>query len=1189
MKEKVEQYAKGEFDVNRPQVVVSVDHLQLNIEAGSVYHGAIDIHTENNCRIKGMIYDSRYLFKIEPHNFIGKAQTVELTFDAAKWEKGEHLSGVLYLVTDGGEFRVPYEIEITAPAIETSIGCLGDMFQFASLAESNWGEAVRIFTSQEFVRAFLTGDPMYTRVYESLTRSLSASQAMEEFLIYTHKKRSLSLEVTDRKQQLSYHTEAEKHAITVTKNTWGYLNAEVRSTARFLQPIKKYISSEDFVGNKYSLDYMVFPEYMEEGGSSGQIIIENIYQKIVVEITVATTPDHRVEPPHLFTNHHMIKVHQHSLITNYLDFRTGRMSLESYVDKTLYALRNLVQYCKEDQLYRLGILHMNILAGNDSMVEEEFRRIDADADQLVEGVKASCYYAYLKALAHKDAESIAWAKTQIRQTFEAEDEKLFYFWLLIFLDDSEETEKNWLYGEIQVLYNQGIHSPILYYEICEMWNHEPLMLRKLEGLELSAIRWGMHHEYLSEDVIHICVELAGKEHGFQPHLFRLLQEIDQKYPSEDVLRIICGMLIRANQTEQRYHVYFERGIQAGLKLIGIYEAYIRSMDMKRYDRIPEPVLRYLTYNNTLTDYEQAYVYASLIKNKAGYGGLYGELAPTIENFMEGQILRGVIHEFLLVIYKEFLNPENVNPKYAAKLPNIIFKRRLVCSNPGMKSVIVSHKELLEEQQVILNDGVAYIDIVTESAVVTLVDTKGNRYTSTIPYRLERLVDAKAYLAVCHRYNPSEPRLLAYIYSRMTHKHLQDARDVNQAREVLKCTEVSYEIRQQALLQIIEYYLENYDGDILEKYLLQIDLDYMDKIHSAEIISGYIMRGMNRKAYEAIKKFGYGDVEITRLLRLASYIVTDTDILGDEALTSLCVYLYQKGQYNDRTIQYLVFQYKADTKELAKLWETAIVVLGEARELEENILAQMIFADTYVDNAMDIFRSYYQGRHRTMVTKAFLKKLAYMYFIREEWIPDSAFDYLLREITNGEIRDDISRSAVLWHLSKCTRLNEDEVGFVTRTVKEFLNRGIVLPFFKAFLEYVDLPQELYLKTYLIYKGREHMEVVVNYSVGTSEQQTLDFKPRRMEERIPGYYVQEFIVFHGEQLLYHFGEEYTGCVSLLESDSIRQDVYNKEEQGSRFERLNQMLICQEMRDTAELTTDMEAYMKYGHVFEEVMRIL
>jgi len=246
-----------------------------------------------------------------------------------------------------------------------------------------------------------------------------------------------------------------------------------------------------------------------------------------------------------------------------------------------------------------------------------------------------------------------------------------------------------------------------------------------------------------------------------------------------------------------------------------------------------------------------------------------------------------------------------------------------------------------------------------------------------------------------------------------------------------------------LLQIIEYYLENYDGDILEKYLLQVDLEYLDKLHSAEIISGYIMRGMNRKAYEAIKRFGYGDVEISRLLRLASYIVTDTDILGDEALTSLCIYLYQKGQYNDRIIQYLVFQYKADTRELSRLWETAMVVLGEARELEENILAQLIFSDTDLYNAMDVFQSYYRGHHRGMVTKAFLKKMAYQYFIREEWVPDSVFDYLMLEMKNGEIQDDISHGAVLWHLSKSVRLNDEQSAYAIRTVKQFLNPPEVL--------------------------------------------------------------------------------------------------------------------------------------------------
>ncbi len=1189
MKEKVEQYAKGEFDVRRPQVEISTDHLQLNIEAGSQYQGILNVQSVNDQRMKAMVYDNRYLFKIEPHNFIGKSQDVELIFDAGKWEKGEKINGVIYLVTDGGEFRIPYDIEITAPAVESSMGELGDMFQFASLAENNWNEAVRLFTSPEFYRAFLEREPMYAEVYNSLTQSLSASQAMEEFLTYTHKKRSISLEVPERRKQIAYREEAEKHSLQLVRNTWGYLNAEVTSDVRFIKPLKHYISMEDFIGNKYNLEYMVFPEYMDRDSNLGHIMIETAYQKIVVEIVIRTEAVNRPEPPHLFRNSHIIKVHQCNLITGYLDFRTGKLTLDQYVEKTLYALRNLVQYCKDDQLYRLGILHMNILAGNQAMVEEEFKRIDADQDRMVEGDRASSYYAYLKALAFKDSESVTRARTMIRDRFETEGEKLFYFWLLTFLDESPDTEKGPVYAQIRKLYEQGIHSPILYYEICDMFNREPLMLRKLDGLEVSAIRWGMHHDYISDDVLHGCVELAEKEHGFQKNLFRLLQEIDIRKPELNALNVICSMLIRANCCKEEYHDYFDRGIRQGLKLIGIYECYIRSMSLKEYPVLPEAVLRYLICSHTLTEYEQAYLYANLIRNKKTYPQLYAEMVSTIENFMEEQLVKGVIHEFLLVIYKEFLNPKQINPKYAARLTNIIFKRRLICTNPRIKAVVVTHKELKDEQQVPVVDGKAYVDIVTDSAVVTLIDTRGNRYVSTMPYRLERLVNTGVFLDICRHYNPSDARLLAYTYSEMEHRHLRDAGDVNQARDILECRELSYQTRQQVLLQIIEYYLENYDGDILEKYLLQVDLDYLDKLHSAEIISGYIMRGMNRKAYEAIRKFGYGEVEISRLLRLASYIVTDTDIMGDEALTSLCVYLYQKGQYNDRTIQYLIFYYKADTKELAKLWEVAMVVLGEARELEENILAQLVFADASLDNAMDIFRSYYKGRHRGMVTKAFLKRMAYLYFIREEWVPDSVFEYLMLEIHKGEIGDDICHGAMLWHLSKCIRLTQDETSYIAGTVGKFLNRGILLPFFKSFADIVDLPQELFLKTYLVYKGEERQEVVVNYSVGTSELQTLDFRPCRMEERIPGYYVQEFVVFHGEQLLYHFAEKYTGKVTLIESDSIRSDAYSQDAPESRFERLNQMLIHQEMRDAEALTASMEEYMKYSHVFEEVMRIL
>ena len=39
MKGIVEQYARGEFKVDRPAVAISVSKIELNIEAGTVYDG----------------------------------------------------------------------------------------------------------------------------------------------------------------------------------------------------------------------------------------------------------------------------------------------------------------------------------------------------------------------------------------------------------------------------------------------------------------------------------------------------------------------------------------------------------------------------------------------------------------------------------------------------------------------------------------------------------------------------------------------------------------------------------------------------------------------------------------------------------------------------------------------------------------------------------------------------------------------------------------------------------------------------------------------------------------------------------------------------------------------------------------------------------------------------------------------
>ena len=59
MKGIVEQYARGEFKVDRPAVAISVSKIELNIEAGTVYDGEFTVDSSNSCAVKLMVYDSR--------------------------------------------------------------------------------------------------------------------------------------------------------------------------------------------------------------------------------------------------------------------------------------------------------------------------------------------------------------------------------------------------------------------------------------------------------------------------------------------------------------------------------------------------------------------------------------------------------------------------------------------------------------------------------------------------------------------------------------------------------------------------------------------------------------------------------------------------------------------------------------------------------------------------------------------------------------------------------------------------------------------------------------------------------------------------------------------------------------------------------------------------------------------------
>lgn len=1189
MKSKVEQYAKGDFYVEYPEIKLSKKYVQLKIEAGSVYHGSIQATSVNDVAMKMMVYDDAYLLSLSDHSLVGKKGEIAFSFDATSRKRGSVYDGNIHLIGNGTEMEIPYNIEVVAPFIDVNGVALEDLMKFSALAETDWEKALQIFHSDEFPRTLLAGQEEYLEAYRSLKDSLDKNQALEEFLVYIHKKRALALQVEHDRFQFRFPKMQETHELVLRKNTWGYCRMQIHTDSRFLIVHQKSVCSMDFKDDRCVVSYSLDPEQLDENKTEqGQIIIENTYQKIVVNVIVKAAEEGSRVIVHRDHDRRLKKLEIAAVLHNYLDYRTGLLSIEQFIEKTRQALHNLISFEPETGLYKLGLLHMSILAGQEENAGQEIRRMEADMDKTMDGPREHCYYLYLKALLSKDVRQIVSACEEIEQALTTQRDKLFYFWLLINLDERYQKDKQWLFTQIEGLYLGGYSSPVLAIEVCDLLNQDPLMLKKLTTVEIAAIRFGIRNHYLSKEVEEEFVQLAGRRRDFHPQVFALLAKIYEFSNKPEIIRIICAMLIRGGKTEHRYHEYYLEGIKCGYKLVGIQENYLHSMDKSRYDVIPDSVLRYFNYKSSLTDAEYAYLYANVIQNKRRYLGQFEEYLPNMMAFMEGQIIKGNMSDDLSVLYGEFLRPQAVTPHFAASLVNVIFKRKLTVMNDNIVAVVISHKELEKEEIVPVVNHVAYVDMITESAVVSLVDRDHNRYISTIPYKLQKLVDESEYMEILGIYAGDDYRYVLYRYDEWKAYDATNAKEVNIARDLLAFREISEETKQQAIYGIVRYYHEHLDMDILRSYLDRVDMDYVLPADSVEYMNYLIMCGLYDKAYAAVKRFGYQEVMPEHLVSLVSAMKEFSQYAREDALVSIANYLYRMGQDTVDVLSYLVDYYQSGVQDMLKLWKRANGRLTRLDLLEENILCETLYTEQWNKDVFRVFESYLRKKRRGMVIKAFFKRASFAYLVEDDEIPPVFFDDLYTQMVTEELKDDMCQAAMLLFLSKKPKLEQQEIAWIKGQVEYFVKRGILFPFFRNFKKYMKLPKDLFMMTYVVTKDKAGRQIAFHYGIQSGVEKPECNKVARMMEVVPGYYMKEFVLFHGENLLYEMPERNTKQTKVYESQAMKAKG-ETEEYENRFEMLNSMLLNQEIGENQMLINKIDKYLKLSTIIEENLELM
>lgn len=135
---------------NTPIVHLSTLGLDLKVEEGDSLKGSLILESENGIPIRGKILSTSDKMSLDTEEFEGKRKEFRYTFDGSMALDGESYSGDFIFITNGGEFNLPFMVEITPKTIRTNEESISNMNDFKTVYGKNRDSAKEIFFHPNF-------------------------------------------------------------------------------------------------------------------------------------------------------------------------------------------------------------------------------------------------------------------------------------------------------------------------------------------------------------------------------------------------------------------------------------------------------------------------------------------------------------------------------------------------------------------------------------------------------------------------------------------------------------------------------------------------------------------------------------------------------------------------------------------------------------------------------------------------------------------------------------------------------------------------------------------------------------------------------------------------------------------------------------------------------------------------------
>lgn len=1181
MRKRIEELAEGKIPYDQPQITFSKEKLELEVVEGQSVSDHFRIKSENGIMMRSIIYSSSARMECLTPQFEGLEAEIHVQFHADGMSEGDVSVGDLYIICNGGEYQLSYAVAVTRLYAEASTGKIKNLRDFAKLAKNDWKEAYHIFHSPAFRNILTPKDLKASLLYEALSSPSITEQTMEEFLIGIGRKERVRFSIEKHSEEYFKVTKPVEEQIAVQKDGWGFLEVRIWATDAFLVPQKQYLTDRDFMGSGFVFTFYIDTAKMHAGNNYGSIFFENDIQR--EELRVWASADSIEVPKERKCQKLQSIVFQ--LTQCYIDYRLKKIVTGEWTKKTLSLIKQIEDLKSDDEwhmLFKAYVLIKNKQKQDAEWIMTDFRQKYKDKKR-----PQWAFYNYLCLQNEKEPVVIERLLTEIETIAKRYGGHPMMFFLTLRLNGVLRTQPQVKLRAIEQRVLQGQYTPLWYVEAFWVYLQQPYLLTKMEKFEIQLMNWASRHGVLNRELSDQMMRLANNMRQFHPTVCRILFRCYEQYPDEDMLTGVCAYLIKGQCFQTKYHRWYARGVEENLRITGLFEAFLLTMDLHSTGPLPKVIQMYFQYNNQLAYQYKAALYVNIILHKKEQPEIYGKYIETMKQFAIDEILKGNMDDNLAVIYDEVLD-KVLTQELAAPLADILYTHKYDCSNRMAAYVVVVQKHMKEEQRVPFTGGKAYFQLFSTDYAIVLENNRGQRFVSPDLCQLEKLMKPSHYIRKCLNFAPEKLQYLMHHMDGKTDLSVPEKSDVEYLRILMDAPQISTKFKNQIGPGLVRYCLMNQQEEHLEEYFTQIDFAGMSRENRNVLIELMIEHGYHEKAYELVHSYGYDGVNKQDLAQLASYMIRTRDVGEDSFLLEVCMSVLLSGGQNSSVTSYLAKYYEGPSKRMMSIYKAAqMCEIVDVADLEERLLVQTLYSTEYVGEIQEVYQGYRMHNGREFVLQAYRSYCMHEYVVHDMVLPESLFVEACQLQKDGKLRGAACRLGLLKHFAQSGYLDRFQMKIADELLNEFISRNMNFAFFKQLPESLCSRYQLHNRILVEYHARPDSRIQIHYRMPKQQE---NFTTVNMPNIYDGIFTWEFMLFRNDEVEYYITEESEdGDQRLGESRRVAGIEYRDVKYGGRYAYINAMLYLREQGDYKEIMRLIQEYEKLNILTGKLFKII